>query len=126
MNCPKCQANMEPVTFNNVTVDRCTGCSGIWFDFGEIRALHSMKGAVAIDSGNPRAGKKMDEMTEINCPKCNVKMTELVDTDQHHIHLENCPSCKGTFLDAGEFRDLQHYTIVDYVRGLFTKTKKKK
>jgi Zn-finger nucleic acid-binding protein len=83
-----------------------------------------MKGAEALDSGNVKTGRKMDAKTEIDCPKCNVRMSELVDTDQHHIHLENCPNCKGTFLDAGEFRDLQHYTIADYVRGLFAKKKK--
>ena len=36
MNCPKCSSEMETVTYDDVEVDRCSGCQGLWFDGGEI------------------------------------------------------------------------------------------
>lgn len=48
-------------------------------------------------------------------------MVRMVDIDQHHIWFESCKICRGTFLDAGEFRDMKHHTLADYIRDLFTK-----
>ena len=36
MRCPKCGEKLEEVTFQEVLVDRCTGCKGIWLDAGEL------------------------------------------------------------------------------------------
>ena len=33
--CPKCKASMTQVTVGEYVVDRCTGCSGLWFDLRE-------------------------------------------------------------------------------------------
>ena len=37
MDCPKCNALMEPVSYggSNTTIDRCTQCHGLWFDLDE-------------------------------------------------------------------------------------------
>ncbi len=119
MNCPKCQSPMESVTFEGVTVDRCTGCKGIWFDEQEQLALQKTKGSQAIDIGDLRTGRKMDQIRDIKCPRCQSPMVEREDVDQHHITFEMCMNCKGVFLDAGEFTDLKDYTFADYVKGLF-------
>jgi Zn-finger nucleic acid-binding protein len=119
MICPKCQSPMESVSFAGVTVDRCTGCQGIWFDARERNQLQQAKGSEVIDIGDARVGRKMDRITEIKCPRCDAPMTQVEDVDQHHITFEVCTACKGGFLDAGEFKDLKSYTLADYVRGLF-------
>jgi uncharacterized protein len=119
MICPKCQSPMEAVTFEGVTVDRCTGCKGIWFDAKEQNLLKQARGAEAIDIGDVHTGRKMDRVTDIKCPRCQSPMTLMEDVDQHHITFEACSACKGVFLDAGEFKDLKNYTLADYVRGLF-------
>ncbi len=119
MNCPKCQAAMEPVTFDEVTVDRCTNCKGIFFDATESRQLKHKKGAESIDTGDTRVGRQMDKITDIECPRCKTKMIRMVDVDQHHIDYEACTVCFGIFLDAGEFKDLKNFTISDYLKGLF-------
>jgi Zn-finger nucleic acid-binding protein len=117
---------MEAVTFEDVTVDRCTGCKGIWFDAQEQNKLKGAKGSETIDIGDVLAGRKMNEITDIKCPRCQKPMTQMTDVDQHHITFEACATCQGIFLDAGEFTDLKSYTLVDYLRGLFKhKTKKK-
>ena len=42
----------------------------------------------------------------------------MVDKDQFHIEFEMCPTCRGTYFDAGEFRDLKDHTILERVSGL--------
>jgi len=39
MNCPKCGSNLEEVNYENVMIDKCSGCQGIWLDAGELELL---------------------------------------------------------------------------------------
>jgi Zn-finger nucleic acid-binding protein len=41
-----------------------------------------------------------------------------VDKDQFHIKYESCPTCFGTFFDAGEFSDLKDHTVVERFRQM--------
>jgi len=75
--------------------------------------LEKMEGSEAIDIGDPEVGEWQDKVRKINCPKCNDQMITMVDKEQFHIHYELCPSCYGTFFDAGEFRDLKEHTIME-------------
>ena len=125
MNCPKCNAAMELVTFEGVTVDRCTACKGIWFDANEQKWLKEKKGSEVIDIGDAAVGTKMDKINSYLCPRCQGPMIRMVDVDQHHIDYEACTVCYGIFLDAGEFKDLKDYTMSEYLMGLFGHHKKK-
>jgi Zn-finger nucleic acid-binding protein len=118
MNCPKCKAAMEIVTVEGVTVDRCVGCKGIWFDAGEQRALKERK-AEAVDTGDSGTGKRMDKIHDISCPRCGVGMIRMVEVDQQAIDYEACTKCFGIFLDAGEFKRLKDSGMSEYLRGLF-------
>ena len=51
MECPKCQAHMEVVRFDDTDVDRCVRCGGLWFDRLEDEELSRRDGAEAVDSG---------------------------------------------------------------------------
>ena len=124
MNCPKCNAIMESVTYQGITVDRCTDCKGIWFDMLEREALEKLKGSEVIDSGDAQVGRKFNEMGKIACPKCKVNMLRMVDNRQPHIWFEGCPVCYGVFLDAGEFRDLKSNNLLDFFKDLFAKERK--
>ncbi|MBE7517141.1 MAG: zf-TFIIB domain-containing protein [Chloracidobacterium sp.] len=33
--CPKCGGSLVETDFQNVKIDVCDGCSGVWFDAGE-------------------------------------------------------------------------------------------
>jgi hypothetical protein len=39
MKCPKCGADLEEINYQNVMIDRCTECLGIWLDHGELELL---------------------------------------------------------------------------------------
>ena len=99
INCPKCasEALVESPCLGNIPLDHCVGCGGIWFDKGELEALlKQSQGGSAADLGliNPKADS-------LACPRCKNKMSRggLVDP---LLLVDNCPSCGGTWLDAGE------------------------
>lgn len=119
LRCPKCAGKMTAVVFAGVEVDRCEDCGGIWFDAREMEQLRGTRGAEAIDTGDPAVGKKYNRVERARCPRCGVAMVRMIDRKQHHLWYEACGTCGGTFLDAGEFRDLRTVSLLDLVRDLF-------
>jgi Zn-finger nucleic acid-binding protein len=124
MKCPKCISPMVTVTFASVEVDRCTDCQGIFFDEFEKEQLKKMKGADAIDIGDPKVGREFNKVDRIYCPRCGSLMIRMVELEQPHIWFEHCTVCGGSFFDAGEFRDLTHHTIADFFKDLTTPPRK--
>jgi hypothetical protein len=39
MKCPKCGSDLEEINYENVMIDKCKDCNGIWLDAGEIDLL---------------------------------------------------------------------------------------
>lgn len=120
MKCPKCDREMDLVAFADVGVDRCSRCHGLWFENREAEVLRGMSGAEAIDAGAgssapPTGGPMM-------CPECRTPMIALVVHRQPHIHFESCTVCHGSFFDAGEFQDMKHLTVGEWLRSLFPRT----
>src|SRR6266487_2577445 len=116
MNCPKCISPMFEVTFAGVAVDRCSDCQGLFFDEFEREQLQKTKGSVAIDIGGVEVGRTFNRVDCINCPRCGSRMIRMVDVEQPHMQFEHCTVCGGSFFDAGEFKDLKHRTILDFLR----------
>lgn len=124
MRCPKCRADMEQVEYEGTEIDRCNICKGMWFDAGEIEALRDKRAAAAIDTGDASIGKQSNAIDNYQCPRCSGAMVRLVDARQPHIWFETCSSCNGSFLDAGELRDLSTVSIADFFKDLVTPERK--
>jgi len=118
MQCPKCGAEFESVTCEDIEIDRCSGCGGIWFDAGELEELRRLRGARSIDVGDKRLGKRHNSTRNYRCPRCAAQMLTMVDAAQSHIEFESCGECSGTFLDAGEFTDMTELTVVERVKKM--------
>lgn len=118
MECPKCGHEMEPVVHDNIEVDRCTLCRGLWFDLLEHEQLKVLRKSEAIDSGDPDVGRLFNEDDRIHCPRCRTAMLRMVDACQPHIWYEACATCHGVYFDAGEFTDYKRETIGDFFRAL--------
>jgi Zn-finger nucleic acid-binding protein len=121
MKCPKCEAEMLAIDYAGITVDRCSGCQGLWFDMVEHEHLKVIEGSEAIDIGSAEVGKQYNAIDRIDCPVCKTRMIRMVDRLQPHIWYEACGTCYGVYFDAGEFRDFKERTIVDFFRDLLTK-----
>ena len=121
MKCPKCDSDMEKVAYEQIEVDRCTKCKGIWFDMLEHEKLKAIQDSESIDIGDPDVGKEYNKIAKCDCPECHTQMIAMVDRKQPHIWYEACTVCFGVFFDAGEFKDYKEETILDFFKDLFTK-----
>ena len=41
LQCPRCNGRLHQETFEDVTIDRCDTCHGIWLDTGELEHILS-------------------------------------------------------------------------------------
>jgi len=127
MDCPKCKNKMLEHSVDTlsgkVMIDRCEHCSGIWFDHGEQDILKGDWMSEFLEPGDTKVGDKFNKVTEIDCPRCNERMTSTHDSKQHHIVYEVCEE-HGIFMDAGEFTDYKHETILDLFRDMVSKFSK--
>ena len=123
MHCPKCPGEMKLRTYGRkIQVYRCEQCSGL---FCQPDVLLEMKrewmSEIVLDSGDPRLGRQLDKIEDIDCPACGIPMDKSYDANQKHIWFESCGQCEGMYFDAGEFSDLKYDTFIDrirdYVRG---------
>jgi uncharacterized protein len=122
MQCPKCGAPFEQVSVDDVVVDRCTGCRGLWFDLLEHEDLKAH--ASRIDTGDAALGEQHNRTDRIACPTCpNSPLIRMVDPAQPHIWFESCTVCYGRFYDAGEFRDFAELTWREVLRGLSSRAR---
>jgi Zn-finger nucleic acid-binding protein len=119
MICPKCLSTMEAVRFEEIEVDRCTNCRGIWFDLLEEERLKELEGSRCIDVGPRELGRRYDEIREIECPRCHTPLIKMVEASQTHLRYESCTVCHGLFFDAGEFTDFTDESIGDSLRYWF-------
>jgi hypothetical protein len=49
MKCPKCGSKLEEINYQNVMIDKCKDCQGIWLDHGELELL--VKGQAKMTKG---------------------------------------------------------------------------
>jgi uncharacterized protein len=117
---------MEDITFNDITVERCSQCQGIWFSEAEHKTLKQMTGSENIDIGKASVGKEYDAMKNVPCPACGDIMSRIADTFQPHIHYEACGKGHGVFFDAGEYKDFKEESLGDFFKSLSMRLKKKK
>lgn len=115
MKCPKCSGEMAQVSYDQIVVDRCITCGGLWFQPDELTALRNdiWMADYILDSGDKKTCKRANAIKDIECPECGVMMLQESDAEQAHITYESCPNQHGTFLDAGEFTDIVHKTFWD-------------
>ena len=46
MKCPKCGMKLIEINYKDIEVDKCSGCSGIWLDAGEMEAVAKLNQSV--------------------------------------------------------------------------------
>ncbi|MFO7958596.1 MAG: rhomboid family intramembrane serine protease [Candidatus Brocadiia bacterium] len=103
--CPKCDQPMNSVSIKGAEIDLCPGCSGMWFDPGELSRAVGFKFKESAD-GRALAGA---DRTEHRCPACAVPLYERDLGDHAGVRIDQCPQCSGIFLDRGELTRVQQH-----------------
>jgi Zn-finger nucleic acid-binding protein len=111
MQCPACGHETTSVTVADVTVDVCKdGCGGVWFDAGELGKLEKA-GAGAGESlldAAPAPDAQVDPDQRLHCPTCDdVVLARHPSSAESPVLVDECPSCGGDWLNAGELRAIE-------------------
>jgi Zn-finger nucleic acid-binding protein len=106
MKCPKCGTEtMNALMVKGVAVERCSSCSGIWFDARELGQLLAedarhvaslRRGAVKEQLGGKRGF----------CPRDGSELLRVYSSIDRSVILDACAECRGIWLDGGEFEKL--------------------
>ncbi len=104
--CPKCNDVLKRFHVENVEVDKCPSCDGIWLDAGELVKLKlapNKQGLLERDKkeGGRKAPPSAGHL-QLGCPACDGKMKPLAL--QPKVILDHCGSCGGLWLDHKELR----------------------
>lgn len=123
MRCPFCKSFMAILELDNIELDNCFSCGGIWLDSGEIDVLlkDSSKKEEILQLLNKKA--KLNEK-KIRCPICKKKMNKANVLDQ--VIIDFCPNGHGYWFDGGELEKILSLAdlgfdneIVIYLKKIF-------
>lgn len=106
MRCPKCKSEtLHEQTFDGVKIDRCSSCSGTWFDAREL-------GQLLTAEANQVAGLRQGSANTVadgklgNCPRDDSALLRIYSAIDRSVVLDACADCHGIWLDSGEFEKL--------------------
>ncbi len=109
MKCPRTGANMKEVEINKVKVDISEGCGGVWFDnleFEKFDEARESAGDKLVDLMASYKKEGIDLSKRVNCPRCpDTVLMRHFESPLRKIQIDQCPSCGGIWLDAGELAD---------------------
>jgi len=112
MNCPNCKKEtLEKISFYKTQIERCSQCGGIWFDRDELRKAKDERDQYLkwLDIDLWQKGKKFQiSVSKKICPVCKVPFYA-VNYGESKIEVDICNSCKGIWLDKGEFKKIILY-----------------
>lgn len=117
MKCVKCEGKLVTVSIEDIYVDQCDRCGGIWFDALELeRVLAEARVAPPLGRGAVRPG---DDDRRGRCPRCRVEAYLVqVASRTAPIHVDTCANCGGKWLDGGELELLRNEGLRGKVRRL--------
>ena len=109
MKCPACHNILIVVEHENVELDYCPNCLGVWFDAGELALLLETAelegGGLSLDSILTSPEARSTEKRR-KCPICNVKMKKATVGHSPEILTDVCPRGDGLWFDSGEVGQL--------------------
>jgi Zn-finger nucleic acid-binding protein len=101
MNCPHCKEPMIVVELNEVEIDYCHECAGIWLDAGELELLieDSDEKEKMIKSFTQA---KQSREKKYKCPRCRKKMEKVFVGEKEDVLIDRCRFGHGLWFDKGE------------------------
>ena len=109
MKCPACSNLMIVVEHENIELDYCVDCSGVWFDAGELELLlerMQLEGSsLSLDSILTSPEAKSAEKKR-KCPICGRKMKKATVGHEPEVLIDACQRGDGLWFDKGEVGQL--------------------
>lgn len=109
MKCPACHNLMIVVEHENIELDYCPECSGVWFDCGELELLletSQLEGSCLSTGGVLSSPEVSSTEKKRKCPICGQKMKKATVGHKPEVLIDACPQGDGLWFDKGEVGQL--------------------
>lgn len=118
MNCPRDGAVLGEVKIEEIVVDRCPLCGGIWFDFALLERVLSREVRVLRGLLLERGSARMPDEEYLSCPRCTDVLIRMHGTSQPAKYY-GCLTCYGRWLDGNEVARLAKRSLAIKMERLF-------
>lgn len=127
MNCPVCKEPMLVLELDEVEIDHCISCGGIWLDAGELELL--LEGSDKKDNllNSFRIDKASKEKPR-RCPICLKKMEKVLcgTSGDKKVLVDKCRRNDGIWFDEGELEEVikmgsfdKENKVLDLLKDMF-------
>ena len=105
MICPVCKNTTVVLELEQIEIDYCASCEGIWFDAGELELL------LETEQERARLLNLLIEDSSVKeksyrCPICSKKMKKVFVGEEKKILIDKCKKNHGLWLDKGELESV--------------------
>jgi Zn-finger nucleic acid-binding protein len=127
MKCPPCGGAMIVLELDNIEIDYCASCRGVWLDAGEIeRLLESAEAKEDLMRTFSKAKTCREKLKR--CPICLKKMRKFQYGGDSKVTVDVCRRKHGIWFDEGELDKVlamggfdERNKIVNVLKGIFKK-----
>jgi len=100
---------MRKIAKDDVLVDRCPECCGVWLDSGELEMMEKGAGlekAAIMQQARKELLHDSERLATVVgfCPKC--EKTKLHQVKKRGVEMDVCSHCGGIFFDEGELEQM--------------------
>ena len=108
MICPVCKDSMVVLELEQVEIDYCTGCEGVWLDAGELELLLETEDERSrlinlFKEAKPEKEKSFD------CPICGKRMLKFEVGEQAKVVIDKCKKNHGLWFEKGELKKVVEF-----------------
>jgi Zn-finger nucleic acid-binding protein len=106
MKCPKCGTEtLNVFSVRGVALERCSSCSGIWFDARELSQLLEEDARQVTSLRRGSAHQELEGKKGF-CPRDGSELLRVYSSVHRSVIIDACADCRGIWLDGGEFEKL--------------------
>lgn len=105
MDCPVCREPMIVLELDEVEIDHCISCGGIWLDAGELELLledsaerDNLLSSFEVDRNSKEKARR--------CPICLKRMEKVLCGADKKICIDKCRKNDGIWFDLGELEKI--------------------
>ncbi|MCK4905614.1 zf-TFIIB domain-containing protein [bacterium] len=105
MNCPACKEPMLVLELQEIEIDHCIFCGGMWLDGGELELLLGTSTekdkfliSFQVDKNTKEKARK--------CPICSKRMEKVLCGLDEKVCIDKCRKGDGLWFDKGELEEI--------------------
>jgi Zn-finger nucleic acid-binding protein len=96
---------MIVLELDEVEIDHCASCGGIWLDAGELELLLGDPARRDRFLSSFESGKSTEEKSR-RCPICRKRMEKVSAGTDGNVRIDRCRKNDGIWLDEGELEEI--------------------